>query len=551
MPVSNGAGYLQQPVGQGALAVVDVRDDAEIADVLHRGRSENPREENREEGEFEFLDRRAAEVRRMLLCARTYIRVPKSTTMATRYLVSGLAIVTAGLCSAQLTPGTDAYQAWKLSQIQYPGSVAHTPAANVHGDGQRDDEPCACWIEPDNTYTLALDPNDDGSSSLITLPFTFSLYGVEYTSCYINNNGNVSFVDPYPTFSSLGFPNTYYTMVAPFWGDVDTRGDQGVPGGTVMYRVTPHALYVNWSAVGYFPALTDKLNSFQLIISDGTDPAVPGGNNVSFCYGSMQWTTGAASGGIDGFGGTPATVGANRGDGVNYLQLGQFDHDGTDWDGPFDASDGVAWLSDRHYSFNTSDETIPPIFTSIGCDTIDVDAGTSSDYPMMVLVGGPGQEVTATSQCQTLTNYAATITNFVNGVQIMSTIAPTASEVGIHAITYTAVTNDPVPLTATYTVYVKVLEASSGIQGLASSGTLSIQPNPVMDRATITWPAGQQPTRVEVFSMNGAMVLEQMPVAATTQMELDLRGLPEGIYTVRATGATSTSTVRLVRSSAN
>ena len=31
--VGDGAGDLQQPVGQGALAVVDMGDDAEIADV--------------------------------------------------------------------------------------------------------------------------------------------------------------------------------------------------------------------------------------------------------------------------------------------------------------------------------------------------------------------------------------------------------------------------------------------------------------------------------------------------------------------------------------
>ncbi len=35
--VGDGAGHLQQAVGQGALAVVDVGDDAEIADVLHGG----------------------------------------------------------------------------------------------------------------------------------------------------------------------------------------------------------------------------------------------------------------------------------------------------------------------------------------------------------------------------------------------------------------------------------------------------------------------------------------------------------------------------------
>ena len=35
----------------------------------------------------------------------------------------------------------------------------------------------------------------------------------------------------------------------------------------------------------------------------------------------MQWTTGDASGGIAGLGGTPAQAGFNAGDGVNYYSL--------------------------------------------------------------------------------------------------------------------------------------------------------------------------------------------------------------------------------------
>ena len=37
IPVRDGAGELKQPIGQGALAVVDVGDDAEIADAFHAG----------------------------------------------------------------------------------------------------------------------------------------------------------------------------------------------------------------------------------------------------------------------------------------------------------------------------------------------------------------------------------------------------------------------------------------------------------------------------------------------------------------------------------
>lgn len=44
---------------------------------------------------------------------------------------------------------------------------------------------------------------------------------------------------------------------------------------------------------------------------------------VLFLYadGEMQWTTGDASGGTAGLGGTPAQVGFNAGNGVNYYSL--------------------------------------------------------------------------------------------------------------------------------------------------------------------------------------------------------------------------------------
>ncbi len=39
--------------------------------------------------------------------------------------------------------------------------------------------------------------NDDGSSGLISLGFTFDLFGSAQTDCYINNNGNISFGAPF------------------------------------------------------------------------------------------------------------------------------------------------------------------------------------------------------------------------------------------------------------------------------------------------------------------------------------------------------------------
>ncbi len=114
---------------------------------------------------------------------------------------------------------------------------------------------------------------------------------------YINNNGTVSFHQAYSSFIPSGFPLTNYDMIAPFWADVDTRN---VKSGVVYYKLTPTYLIVQWDTVGYFSGHIDKKNSFQVIMSNGSDPIIPNGNNVEFCYQSMNWTTGDASGGTHG-----------------------------------------------------------------------------------------------------------------------------------------------------------------------------------------------------------------------------------------------------------
>ncbi len=462
--------------------------------------------------------------------------------MQLRYIPSLFLVLFAAVSMAQVPAEGEVYDAWKLTQIQHAQPTVHPGNSQQANGSQRDGEPCACWIEPDSTYTLALAPNDDGSSSLITLPFTFTLYGEVYNSLYINNNGNVSFVNAYGTYSSSSFPNASYKMVAPFWADVDTRG-----AGTVKYKLTSNALYVNWTAVGYYNSMVDKLNSFQLIISDGADPVIAGGNNVSFCFGDMQWTTGSASMGVGGFGGIPATVGANQGDGVNYLQFGRFDRDSTDWAGPYSDSSGVAWLNDRHFTFSTASATIPPIFTSIGCDTLEIEAGTSMDYPMMMIAGGLGQVVTGTSQCLGIANYVETTNSSGNFAQIVSAITPNASEVGVHAINYAALTDGSTPLTSTYTIYVKVLESTTGVNEAYPTDKISVQPNPSTSEVTLTWSVDQRPTLVQVFAADGSLVITRAPSIGASQMKLDVRALAPGLYTVRTLSEAGATSVKLVR----
>jgi hypothetical protein len=239
----------------------------------------------------------------------------------------------------------------------------NTMGVGSHNENTSREINCDCWIEPDSTYIIGLENVDDASTEEINLPFNFCFFEETYNSLFINNNGNISFDESYGTFSSEGFPNNNFKMIAPFWSDVDTRGGNG----QILYRITPNAIYINWIEVGYFSEHAEKLNSFQLIISDGSGIVLPEGVNTSFCYKDMQWTTGDASEGVNGFGGSPATVGANKGDGIVYSQLGRFDHEGFDFDGSFNNNDGVDWLDCKELIFNTcsNDVNIAPLVSGI------------------------------------------------------------------------------------------------------------------------------------------------------------------------------------------
>lgn len=333
---------------------------------------------------------------------------------------------------------------------------------------------CDCMVTVDSTFsvapfTIGLPPdyrNDDGSTGVIPLPFNFCFYGQSQTSCFINNNGNISFGASYATFSAVGFPSNQFSMVAPFWADVDTRG---TGSGLVYYKVTPTALIVRWQTVGYFSSYFDKLNDFQLIITDGVDPLIPGGNNVSFCYGDMQWTTGDASGGSGGFGGTPATVGANLGNGVDYIQFGQFDAPGSLYDGPFGNNDQVSWLDNQNFVFNTcAVGNIPPIptmtitdpagnTTSVQpyCgDTLRICEGNTVTLNATFFAPEPGQTVTVTHTAPANFNVVSN-TPGAAGI-LIGTFTPDATNFGINTFTFTGTDNGTPVGTATFSINILV-----------------------------------------------------------------------------------------------
>jgi uncharacterized repeat protein (TIGR01451 family) len=166
-------------------------------------------------------------------------------------------------------------------------------------------------------------PNDDDSTSAVNLPFSMNFFGTTYNQLYVNNNGNVTFGEPFGTYTPFGLTgNIGVPIIAPFFADVYTL----TPGSDVVhYGVDTvngqQAFGVNWENVAYYaepdgedcpPAIL--LNSFQLIVIARPDTGA-GNFDMEFNYDKIQWETGTASGGVCGLGGSSAAVGYSNGTG--------------------------------------------------------------------------------------------------------------------------------------------------------------------------------------------------------------------------------------------
>jgi hypothetical protein len=155
--------------------------------------------------------------------------------------------------------------------------------------------------------------NDDESTNQLPLPFDINFFGQTFSNFVVNNNGNISFLSAIGAYTPDPFPITSQPMIAPFWGDVDTR----TVGNVWIHSPNANTLAVTWDSVGYYSGATDKTNSFQLVLRNQGG----GDFDVDFRYERLEWTTGNASGGSNGLGGIPAQAGYDAGDGVNYLTL--------------------------------------------------------------------------------------------------------------------------------------------------------------------------------------------------------------------------------------
>ena len=190
--------------------------------------------------------------------------------------------------------------------------------------------------------TQCLGPNDDGSSAPIDLsgafPTGLNFFGTTFHTVHVNTNGNVSFGGAVSAYTPRAFPVASRPMIAPYWADVDIRGEadrcarrggamsacQNPSDNGVWWDLSPGRLVVTWHRVGYYECHTDKIMSFQLILTEvpGSSCGIDGADfDVEMRYARCQWTTGDASGGRDGFGGTEAQAGFDAGNGTDFVML--------------------------------------------------------------------------------------------------------------------------------------------------------------------------------------------------------------------------------------
>ena len=172
-------------------------------------------------------------------------------------------------------------------------------------------------IRPNAGFRSASIPrNDDGSGPLVPLGFTINFFGRERAQGWVNNNGNITFDSPLATYTPFGLESTRREIVAAFFADVDTR-----PTGSALVTYGPdtvdgrRAFGANYINVGYFREHSDKLNTFQIVIIERSDTGA-GNFDLEFNYEKIVWETGDASGGVNGFGGVPASVGWSNGSGA-------------------------------------------------------------------------------------------------------------------------------------------------------------------------------------------------------------------------------------------
>jgi subtilisin family serine protease len=153
------------------------------------------------------------------------------------------------------------------------------------------------WINTSGLNSVSL--SDDSSTSLISLPFVFNLYGQNFNSISIGSNGLIVLgsTSGANAHSNTAIPNTAAPNAAlyPYWDDLNPAA-----GGTIRHGSVTGGYLVSWEGVPIYGQNSTTMWFQALIGSDGT---------VKFQYGDIKQSSSMG-------GGRSATVGIENGTGT-------------------------------------------------------------------------------------------------------------------------------------------------------------------------------------------------------------------------------------------
>ncbi len=216
-----------------------------------------------------------------------------------------LALLTASFgaaIGASVAVGTSVVASAPAAADPPPGAIVQNSAITNYQDitfGPNDD----------GTYPCGGSGHDPGvcgagqsTPTAVPLGFNMNFDGAEYGSVFVNNNGNLTFDSPLPTYTPFGLEGTNHVIIAPFFADVDTElGGSVVNFGTGT--LDGHNVFVaNWPGVTCYNSggSGTPLDNFQVVLIDRPDLGVDAQGDsfqIEFNYQTIQWDAGTASGG--------------------------------------------------------------------------------------------------------------------------------------------------------------------------------------------------------------------------------------------------------------
>ncbi|XP_068098421.1 uncharacterized protein, partial [Hyperolius riggenbachi] len=189
-------------------------------------------------------------------------------------------------------------------------------------------------LYPYGTSVDTMSPkSDDGSSPLVGLSTDVPLFGRNRTSLYVDNNGLLSFRSTISQYVPQALPQAFGNpFLALFWSDINNQ-----VAGDIFYRQSTdpdllsratsdiHAYFHNvtftahwafvatWHRVAYYGSNTNKVNTFQAVLStDGNQTF------LLYNYADIQWPS-VANGSIQE--GRTALAGLNSGFNSGYYTI--------------------------------------------------------------------------------------------------------------------------------------------------------------------------------------------------------------------------------------